>query len=128
MRAIRGLGSCLAIIFLALRTGPDGIHASTLPIRTYTIADGLPRNRINRIVKDSRGFLWFCTTEGLSRFDGYAFTNYGTAEGMPDSSVRDLLETRDGTYWIATGDGVARFDPGAGHARFQTVARADPKA
>ena len=88
-------------------------HAERLPLKSYTTADGLARDQIIRIVRDSRGFLWFCTAEGLSRFDGYAFTNYTTANGLPNRSVRDLLETRSGVYWIATGGGVVRFDPGA---------------
>ena len=44
--------------------------AERLPLKAYTTADGLPNNAINKIVPDSRGFLWFCTDEGLSRFDG----------------------------------------------------------
>src|SRR5213593_2154527 len=73
-------------------------RAEHLPIRTYTIADGLPGDQINRIVRDSRGFLWFCTQEGLSRFDGYRFTNYATDQGLPNPRVLDLLETRSGVY------------------------------
>ena len=46
-------------------------RAEQLPIRTYTTADGLPRDRVYKIVPDPRGFLWFCTYDGLSRFDGY---------------------------------------------------------
>jgi ligand-binding sensor domain-containing protein/two-component sensor histidine kinase len=87
------------------------IDAEQLPIRTYTTADGLPRNRINRIVQDSHGFLWFCTGEGLSRFDGYRFTNYTTDQGLPSAAVNDLLETREGVYWVATSGGVCRFTP-----------------
>ncbi len=83
-----------------------------LPLKTYTTSDGLIRDYISRIVLDSHGFLWFCTPEGLSRFDGYAFTNYGTTDGL-HGSVRDLLQARDGAYWIATGSGLYRFDPGA---------------
>src|SRR5262245_61383238 len=82
-----------------------------LPIKTYTTADGLAHNTVNRIVRDSRGFLWFCTEEGLARFDGYTFTNYGTNEGMPHATVNDLLETREGDYWVATGAGLVRFNP-----------------
>jgi DNA-binding NarL/FixJ family response regulator len=77
----------------------------------YTTADGLARDEINRIVRDSHGFLWFATAEGLSRFDGYRFTNYTTDQGLPHRSVNDLLEARDGTYWVATDDGLCRFDP-----------------
>ena len=41
-----------------------------LPVKPYTIADGLAHDDVNQIVRDSRGFLWFCTEDGLSRFDG----------------------------------------------------------
>jgi ligand-binding sensor domain-containing protein/two-component sensor histidine kinase len=90
---------------------PVSLRAEQLPIKTYTTADGLARDQINRIVRDAHGFLWFCTPEGLSRFDGYTFTNYTAAQGLPHRSVRDLLETRTGIYWIATGDGLCRFNP-----------------
>jgi signal transduction histidine kinase/streptogramin lyase len=80
----------------------------------YTSQDGLAYDRVLRIVRDSRGFLWFCTGEGLSRFDGHRFRNFGTVEGLPAAYVADLLESRDGTYWVATdGGGVARFRPQA---------------
>jgi ligand-binding sensor domain-containing protein len=42
-------------------------RAEQLPIRTYTTADGLPRDRVYKIVPDRRGFLWFCTYDGLFR-------------------------------------------------------------
>jgi len=82
-----------------------------LPIKVYTIDDGLPRNKILRVVADARGLLWFCTPEGLSRFDGSYFTNYGTAEGLPSPQINDFLVTRAGTYWVATSAGLARFEP-----------------
>ena len=87
-------------------------HAEQLPVKSYTIADGLARDYINRIKQDSHGFIWFCTTEGISRFDGYGFTNYGVADGLPHRVVNDLLETRDGAYLVATsGGGLVEFDP-----------------
>jgi len=87
------------------------VDAERLPIKTYTTADGLAHNVVNRIVRDSRGFLWFCTREGLSRFDGYSFTNYGKEHGLPAATVNDLLETREGVYWVATAAGLCRFKP-----------------
>jgi ligand-binding sensor domain-containing protein/signal transduction histidine kinase len=87
------------------------IKSEQLPVKIYTTADGLPRDSINRIVRDSHAFLWFCTEEGLSRFDGYKFTNYTTAQGLPGRQVLDLLETRDGVYWVATVEGLCRFNP-----------------
>jgi len=88
-------------------------HSERLPIRTYSTADGLPHNVINKIVRDSRGFLWFCTDEGLARFDGYSFTSYGTEQGLPHTRVNDILETRAGQYWVATNGGLVHFTPNA---------------
>src|SRR5262249_3902184 len=90
---------------------PATLHAERLPLKSYTVADGLPNNIINKIVRDSRGFLWFCTNEGLSRFDGYAFTNYGIDQGLPHATVNDFLETRSGEIWIATNGGLVFFNP-----------------
>ncbi len=85
--------------------------AERLPIKTYTVADGLAHNEINKIARDSRGFLWFCTADGLSRFDGYTFRNFGTDQGLPHANVTDLLETRNGEYWLATNAGLVHFNP-----------------
>src|SRR6266576_2995859 len=97
---------------LAFLLSTPTIFAQQLPVRTYTTADGLPRDLVLRIVRDSHGFLWFCTGDGLSRFNGYEFTNYGVEQGLPNPVINDLLETRRGVYWVATnGGGVARFNP-----------------
>jgi ligand-binding sensor domain-containing protein/signal transduction histidine kinase len=107
-RRIRAQLGWLSVLWLACAANAA---AERLPIRTYTTTDGLAHNAVNRIVRDSRGFLWFCTDEGLSRFDGYAFSNFGTDQGLPHALVNDLLETRNGEYWLATGAGLVRFNP-----------------
>src|SRR6185295_5637535 len=95
-------------VWLALFTC---VWAEQLPIKSWTTADGLAHNHINRLRFDARGYLWICTEEGLSRFDGYQFTNYTTAHGLPHRSISNLIQARDGTYWLATDGGVCRFDP-----------------
>ncbi|HEY9231538.1 MAG TPA: two-component regulator propeller domain-containing protein, partial [Blastocatellia bacterium] len=86
-------------------------QAERLPLRVYTTSDGLARDHVTRIVADSRGYVWFATTEGLSRFDGYRFTNYGREQGLPVRIINDFLEAHDGTYWLATSEGLYRFNP-----------------
>ena len=93
---------------------PVIVQAERLPIKTYTTADGLGSMFIECIVRDSRGFLWICTRDGLSRFDGYRFITYTMEHGLPDPTINHLLETRKGVYWVATnGGGVCRFNPTA---------------
>ena len=99
--------SLLALLFFA----PAIVDAERLPARVFTTADGLANNadppdrpRLARV-------LWFCTREGLSRFDGHGFTTYSVDEGLPSAVINDLIETREGIYWIATSRGLVRFDP-----------------
>ncbi|HYJ89769.1 MAG TPA: two-component regulator propeller domain-containing protein, partial [Pyrinomonadaceae bacterium] len=82
-----------------------------MPIKTYTVADGLLRDSVTRVRQDSRGFLWFCTADGISRFDGYEFTNFRAEDGLPDRHANDFLETKSGIYLIATDNGIARLNP-----------------
>jgi ligand-binding sensor domain-containing protein/signal transduction histidine kinase len=90
-------------------TAASAVYAQQLPVRIYTTADGLAHDHVRRIVLDSRGFLWFCTMQGLNRFDGQRFVEYSVRDGLGSASVFDLLETREGDYWVATEAGVSRF-------------------
>jgi ligand-binding sensor domain-containing protein len=93
----------LALVFACASTS----RAERPPLKAYTTADGLAHDSVNRTVRDSRGFLWFCTAEGLSRFDGYRFKSYTQDQGLPHRNVNDLLETRAGVYLVATSAGVS---------------------
>src|SRR5207249_1264269 len=100
------------VLLLLLMLAQSGLaRGERLPIKRYTAADGLAHNNVQRIVRDSRGFVWFCTFEGISRFDGYGFATYGVDHGLPSPVVNDLLETRGGRYWVATGAGLCLFNP-----------------
>lgn len=90
---------------------PRLVPAGHLPTKSYTTFDGLANDSVNKIVRDSRGFLWFCTEEGLSRFDGFQFENYSQTDGLPHRNINDLLETSDGDLLLATTNGLAVFDP-----------------
>jgi hypothetical protein len=54
------------------------------------------------------GFIWFCTPEGLTRFDGYRMVTFGTRDGFPHRAVQDFLETRTGEFLVATPRGLCR--------------------
>jgi ligand-binding sensor domain-containing protein/two-component sensor histidine kinase len=96
------------------------VRPESLPIKTYTVSDGLGADLVRNILQDSRGFLWFCTSGGLSRFDGYQFLTYGTKDGLPYPAVTCLLETRAGHYWVGTSRGVSRLTTQASPASDRT--------
>src|SRR5450432_4257590 len=109
-------GCIVRLVFAGVVLAP-AVIAERLPIQTYDTSDGLASNFVNRIFQDSRGYIWFSTRSGLSRFDGSHFVNYSTQQGQPNESVNFVLESRTGQYWIATnGGGVCRFRTEAGNS------------
>jgi hypothetical protein len=91
------------------------------PFKVYTTEEGLAHDSVSKIVRDSRGFLWFCTAEGLSRFDGARFKNYTQDHGLPHRNVNDFLETRDGDYLVATSLGLTVFNPNSRAYRWNVL-------
>ena len=90
---------------------PFTASAQRLPIRHYDVSDGLAHSHVSAMHQDSKGYLWLATWEGLSRFDGYRFTNYTQSDGLGDPIVNDIVEDRKGRLWVATnGGGVARLN------------------
>ena len=76
------------------------LFAEKLPIQAYTTADGLANNHINRIRSDSRGFLWICTDEGLSRFEQAIHSRLHRSRWTASPSGERLYWKREpGAYW-----------------------------
>jgi len=52
-------------------------------LRSFGVRDGLVHERVNGFLEDRLGFLWIATWEGLSRFDGSEFVNFGSDRNLP---------------------------------------------
>ena len=107
----RGAVAAAVSIAVAMVLIWSSAAAEQLPLKTYTTADGLASDLVQCILSDSHGYLWFGTADGISRFDGYGFTNLSVADGLPGANVHAIIEARDGTYWAATNAGVFHWDP-----------------
>ena len=94
-----------AVLFLSVTA-----FAGRLPVKIYTSADGLGSSFVDYLMRDSRGFLWFCTRDGLSRFDGSRFITYELSNDGSPPGIESIYQTRDGAYWISTTGGSYRFD------------------
>ncbi len=100
-----------------------GIPDSTLPPKNIkfehlTMDDGLSSPIVMDILQDKQGFMWFSTTNGITRFDGYSFKNYLPNPNNPNDPgtvgaavITGLLIDNKGLFWITTyGGGVDRYD------------------
>ena len=78
-----------------------------------TSDNGLSQNTIEDILKDSRGFVWFATRNGLNRYDGYSFKVYKAGNSEHDLSsnfIHSICEDLEGNLWIGTENGLNIFD------------------
>ncbi len=82
---------------------------------TYiTKEQGLSDNNVECIFKDSDGFFWFGTRNGLCRFDGYEIKIYrknDNENSLSGNRILDIAEDNEGYLWIGTyKDGLNCFD------------------
>src|SRR5215510_2354120 len=109
----------LAVHWLMVVVAAGPAAGQQLSIRRYGVSDGLAHSGVRCIHQDAKGYMWFGTQEGLSRFDGYRFTSYGTRDGLISPYINTIAEDRRGRLWVGTnGGGVARFldDPRDSHS------------
>ncbi len=75
---------------------------------------GLSRNLVQDIFKDSKGFLWIATAKGLDRYDGYDFVHFGSSQRdnyIPADFINCVREDFKGIFWIATENGLFYYSP-----------------
>jgi hypothetical protein len=105
----RPFNSRISLVLLFCLAFAATVSGERLPLRIYTSADGLGSGFVDYLMQDSRGFMWFCTRDGLSRFDGSRFVTYRVGDKNAPPGIESLYQTRDGTYWITTTAGLFRF-------------------
>lgn len=78
-------------------------------ITNYTIADGLPSNKIFCVLQDKNGFMWFGTNEGVIRFDGSNYEHYTSKDGLSYNSIVRMKEDMEGRIWCLNTDGSVNY-------------------
>ena len=71
--------------------------------KTITQADGLASNTVLTIFEDSRGRMWFGTSNGVTRYDGKNFQTFTTEDGLAQNTIGLIFEDRQGMLWFADG-------------------------
>ncbi|MFA6813883.1 MAG: two-component regulator propeller domain-containing protein, partial [Bacteroidaceae bacterium] len=111
MKTHRLILSLLLLICVSLSSAFAGKYYSFKHLSTI---DGLSHNQINNIFKDSDGFLWFSTSGGLNRFDGYQFKIFRHDDNdkysITDNFTDNIQEDAQGNLWIHTSSSYILFD------------------
>jgi ligand-binding sensor domain-containing protein/signal transduction histidine kinase len=109
---MRGLMFFLIVLFM----GSESMgQQSGRRFSHLTVEDGLSQSTVKCMLKDSRGYMWFGTRDGLNRYNGYEFTIFKRDpekdKSLSSNFITDLLEDKDGNLWVGTVDGFCKYDP-----------------
>lgn len=78
------------------------VSAQDYSYKHYGVEDGLPSSEVYSAFQDSKGYLWFATDAGVSRFNGYEFENFDVSDGLTDNTVFLITEDHKGRIWFGT--------------------------
>jgi len=87
---------------------------TSLRFNHLSLDEGLPQASVTAIIKDSQGFLWIGTQEGVIRYDGYTFKSFNPIEGtgliISNDLINILFEDSQNNIWIGTNGGLNKFN------------------
>ncbi len=99
---------CLVSINI-LKAGPVSYR-----FRHFTVEQGIASNTVRTLYQDSRGFIWFGTSEGLNCFDGRTITRhkiiFPSKNEFGTDYIGALLEDNTGNFWVGTEIGIYIYD------------------
>ena len=91
------------------------IEGRDIRFRKLSNPQNLSHVRVESIVQDTQGFMWFGTWNGLNRYDGYKFKLFKHEAGDPNSLsgvyVYALFKDHSGNLWVGTDGFLDRFHP-----------------
>ncbi|MBN1414990.1 MAG: response regulator [Bacteroidales bacterium] len=105
------------IVFLLSLLYPQPVSAQEKQYMFTGIdkSNGLSHNHVIYFLRDSKGFIWIGTVDGLSRWDGYAVKVFkhdpADSLSLKSNIISRLFEDHQGHIWIAAGDYLDIFDP-----------------
>ena len=79
----------------------------------FSVSQGIPSAETYKVFQDSRGFLWFCTDNGVARFDGDQMEIFHVKDGLVDPVVFGVSEDYKGRLWFRSYSGkISYFENG----------------
>lgn len=96
-----------ALAFFLLIAAP--LCAQEYSFRTFGNAEGLNNLAVRQIYQDRAGFLWVSTENGIFRYDGDRFEEFGPERGIPIASAAAFGDAPDGSLLAGGSFGLYRL-------------------
>lgn len=81
---------------------PLFVNAQINIMKHFSTKDGLASSEVYQVYQDTKGYIWFATNFGPSRYDGYNFVNYYIDDEIKDNTTLSIYEDKKGRVWFTS--------------------------
>jgi ligand-binding sensor domain-containing protein len=99
----------VTILLFALSAGQVSAQG-TYRFRHVGIEDGLSQGSVYHMMKDSEGYLWMSSQDGVNKFNGKNFEVYLSGASGESTNIQGIAEDKEGQIWIGSHKGVYKYD------------------
>jgi signal transduction histidine kinase/ligand-binding sensor domain-containing protein len=111
----------ISFLFFVLLCTTGIVKAQQLYFNHLSVNNGLSQGVNNCILRDSKGFIWISSFDGLNRFDGANCiifrSSMNESNGLKGTLFLNILEDKNSNLWIGSNAGLNFYD--RRHDRFQ---------
>lgn len=104
------------LLFVLIAWLPGLTFSQEYTFDKISIDQGLSQNSVYCILKDSKGFMWFGTEDGLNRYNAYTFKVYNTSRdnkfSINSNYAYAICEMDTGIFLVGTEKGISIFESG----------------
>ena len=111
---------CLCIFIIGLQPVCCIAQSPTaIKFNHFSAAHGLSQSYFPSILQDKKGYMWFASSNGLVKYDGYTLTSFQTDPNSKNSiltnNTNHLCEDGKENIWIACDNGLSRYNTHTGN-------------
>lgn len=104
----------LGLVFFVMTIENIQAQFQNMNFEYLKIDNGLSHNRVQCFLRDSKGYLWIGTQDGLNKYDGQKITilknNPFETNSLSNNNIQCIFEDRSHNIWIGTNVGLNLYD------------------
>lgn len=106
----------ISFFLILLIAQPNIFSQHPIRFKRISIEQGLTQSTVYQMFQDKMGFMWFCTQDGLNKFDGYKFevvyNEPNNSGSISNNYIYCAALDEEGNIWLGTnGGGLNKYNP-----------------
>lgn len=103
--------SFITVLLIGVLAGiaSNYLSAQVPKFRHFDVSSGFPSSTVYSIFQDSKGYMWFCSEAGITKFDGTYVQNFTMDDGLADNEIFGAFEDSRGRIWTRAYNGRFSF-------------------